>query len=262
MFASTIFIVSTKPNTIKDIKIKYKKINTMIIETILKNMINFREIFAEDSNNGENIDGLVAGGAPFNSNMIIMISMVAIFYFIVFRPQQKKVKEHNEMINQLKTGDKVMISNAISGVIVKKLSDKGTFIVEIANNVKIEVTKSSLSKLVNSSSTSSSNHENIHHSNKRKNNSIEKIEDNSLSDDKTLNEISNNIPESEELNHINNNSEYDHNNINDDNSKEDNKLNNSTNDIKNENKIRNNDKKSTENKIINNKKKNKNNDKK
>jgi hypothetical protein len=63
-----------------------------------------------------------AGGAPAAFDFVSLMPLVLIFvvfYFLLIRPQQKKMKQHREMIAALKRGDKVLTSGGIIGTIVK-----------------------------------------------------------------------------------------------------------------------------------------------
>ena len=72
---------------------------------------------------------------------IPLILIFVIFYFFLIRPQQKKVKEHKLMVEGLKRGDKVVTSGGITGR-VERLIDNDKVEVEIAENVKVEIVKS------------------------------------------------------------------------------------------------------------------------
>ena len=80
---------------------------------------------------------------------IPLILIFVIFYFFLIRPQQKKVKEHKAMVESLKRGDRVVTSGGITGT-VERLIDKDKVEVEIAENVKVEIVKSTgIQSLVN-----------------------------------------------------------------------------------------------------------------
>ena len=80
---------------------------------------------------------------------IPLILIFVIFYFFLIRPQQKKVKEHKAMVESLKRGDKVVTSGGIPGT-VERLIDNDKVEVEIAENVKVEIVKSTgIQSLVN-----------------------------------------------------------------------------------------------------------------
>ena len=71
---------------------------------------------------------------------IPLILIFVIFYFFLIMPQQKKVKEHKAMVENLKRGDKVITSGGITGT-VERLIDNDTVEVVIADNVKVEIVK-------------------------------------------------------------------------------------------------------------------------
>ena len=80
---------------------------------------------------------------------IPLILIFVIFYFFLIRPQQKKVKEHKAMVESLKRGDKVVTSGGITGK-VERLIDNDKVEVEIAENVKVEIVKSTgIQSLIN-----------------------------------------------------------------------------------------------------------------
>jgi len=72
---------------------------------------------------------------------IPLILIFVIFYFFLIRPQQKKVKEHKLMVENLKRGDKVITSGGIVGSI-ERVMDNDKVEVTISENVKVEVIKS------------------------------------------------------------------------------------------------------------------------
>lgn len=80
---------------------------------------------------------------PSGPSMLIpFIAIGVIFYFLIIRPQQKKAKEQLALINALKTGDKVVTSSGIHGLITN-VKEK-TVLVKVADNVKIEFEKASI----------------------------------------------------------------------------------------------------------------------
>ena len=72
---------------------------------------------------------------------IPLILIFVIFYFFLIRPQQKKVKEHKLMVENLKRGDKVITSGGIIGT-VERIIDADKAEISITDNVKVEVIKS------------------------------------------------------------------------------------------------------------------------
>ena len=81
---------------------------------------------------------------------ITLILIFVIFYFFLIRPQQKKVKEHKAMVENLKRGDKVITSGGITGTI-ERIIDNDKVEVEISENVKVEIVKATgIQGLINS----------------------------------------------------------------------------------------------------------------
>ena len=75
------------------------------------------------------------------AQFIPLILIFVIFYFFLIRPQQKKVKEHKLMVENLKRGDKVVTSGGIVGTI-EHVVDNDKVEVLISENVKVEIIKS------------------------------------------------------------------------------------------------------------------------
>jgi preprotein translocase subunit YajC len=82
------------------------------------------------------------GGLGSYGGLIMIVLLFAIMYFLMIRPQQKKQKEIQKMRESLSNGDKVVTAGGIYGKI-KETGDK-TFIVEIADGVRIKVDKASI----------------------------------------------------------------------------------------------------------------------
>ena len=78
--------------------------------------------------------GEAGQGSPFGM-MVPMLFIFAIFYFMLIRPQQRKEKERKKLINELKTGERVMFSGGIIGT-VTNVKD-AVFVIKIADGVKI-----------------------------------------------------------------------------------------------------------------------------
>ena len=84
------------------------------------------------------------------AQFIPLILIFVIFYFFLIRPQQKKVKDHKLMVDNLKRGDKVVTSGGIVGTI-ERIIDGEKVEVIISDNVKVEVVKATgIQALVNS----------------------------------------------------------------------------------------------------------------
>jgi preprotein translocase subunit YajC len=79
-----------------------------------------------------------AGGFP-PSMIIVWLLFIGGFYFLFIAPQRKKQKEHDKMLSALQTGDEVVTTGGIFGVITNVKDDR--FVVRVAENTKIEVGK-------------------------------------------------------------------------------------------------------------------------
>jgi preprotein translocase subunit YajC len=89
-----------------------------------------------------------AGPNPITS-FIPLILIFVIMYFLLFRPQMRRQKEQQKLVSALKTGDRVVTSSGIHGLIsnVKET----TVILKVADNVKIEMEKSAVTNVVKAS---------------------------------------------------------------------------------------------------------------
>ena len=87
-----------------------------------------------------------AGGAF--ASFVPLILIFAIMYFLLIRPQQKKVKEHAAMVEALRRGDQVVTQGGLIGKVTKVLDD-GKLEVEIAQGVKVQVVKNTVAQVLN-----------------------------------------------------------------------------------------------------------------
>lgn len=80
-------------------------------------------------------------GNPY-SGIIMLVIMFAIFYFLLIRPQQKRAKEHRQLIDSIKVGDQIVTAGGIHGKIAAVQESVVT--VEVATGVKIKLNRSSI----------------------------------------------------------------------------------------------------------------------
>lgn len=80
-------------------------------------------------------------------SFVPLILIFGIMYFLLIRPQQKKVKEHQAMVAALRRGDQVVTQGGVIGKVVK-VKDDGEVEVEIADGVKIRVVQSTIATVV------------------------------------------------------------------------------------------------------------------
>jgi preprotein translocase subunit YajC len=91
-----------------------------------------------------------AGGAPGGFDLISLMPLLLIFvvfYFLLIRPQQKKMKQHRDMIGALKRGDRVLTAGGIIGTVIK-IEEDNTLLVDIAKDVRVRVARSTISELI------------------------------------------------------------------------------------------------------------------
>ena len=86
------------------------------------------------------------------AQFIPLILIFVIFYFFLIRPQQKKVKEHKQMVTALKRGDEVVTSGGIVGKIERVLGDDKVDIL-ISENVTVQVVQSTIQSVLNKPNT-------------------------------------------------------------------------------------------------------------
>ena len=79
---------------------------------------------------------------------IPLILIFAIMYFLLIRPQQKKMKEHQGMVSALRRGDQVVTQGGLIGK-VAKVKDDNEIEVELAEGVKVRVVKSTIAQVLN-----------------------------------------------------------------------------------------------------------------
>ncbi|MEC8467171.1 MAG: preprotein translocase subunit YajC [Pseudomonadota bacterium] len=83
------------------------------------------------------------------SSWIMIAVMFAIMWLFVFRPQAKRHKEHQQLINSLKKGDKIVTDSGIYGL-VTKLVDDSVVEVEIAEGVRVEMVRNAVAAVTGS----------------------------------------------------------------------------------------------------------------
>ena len=82
------------------------------------------------------------GGGSMITTLVMFGAIILIMYFLMIRPQQKRQKEHQKMLNELKKGDKIITTAGIHGTITD--IDGNTYSIQIADNVRINIEKSAV----------------------------------------------------------------------------------------------------------------------
>ncbi len=90
--------------------------------------------------------GAAGGGQSALLNMVPLVLMFGIFYFLLIRPQQKRAKEHRALLDALKKGDQVVTAGGIHGK-VSSIDEAGVTM-EVATGVNIKVDKGHIARVV------------------------------------------------------------------------------------------------------------------
>ena len=85
------------------------------------------------------------GAGGLLGSLLPLVLIFVIFYFLLIRPQQKKAKEHKNMLDNLKKGDKIITSGGIYGII--EAVGTNTITIKIGENVKVKLSKSYVAAL-------------------------------------------------------------------------------------------------------------------
>jgi preprotein translocase subunit YajC len=97
-----------------------------------------------------------SGGGDILIQMLPFVLIFIIMYFLLIRPQQKRVKAHQEMIKNVRRGDTVVLNSGMIGKVTKVIDDTEAE-VEIADNVKVKVIKSMIADVRNKSEPAPAN---------------------------------------------------------------------------------------------------------
>lgn len=97
------------------------------------------------------------GGSAGGFDIISLLPLVLIFvvfYFLLIRPQQKKAKDHREMISKVRRGDRVLTGGGIYGKVIK-VTDEHSVQIEIAEGVKVQVARPTIANVIDVSESPS-----------------------------------------------------------------------------------------------------------
>lgn len=89
--------------------------------------------------------GQAAGGQSALMNLVPLVFMFAIFYFLLIRPQQKKAKEHRALLDSLKKGDQVVTAGGMHGKVTAL--DESIVTLEIAQGVNVKINRGFIASL-------------------------------------------------------------------------------------------------------------------
>ena len=87
------------------------------------------------------------GGFPFDPQILMLVAIAAVFYFLLIRPQSQKAKRHREMLKTIKRGDRILTAGGIIGIVAKVIDDTEVS-VTIAKDVDITVARGTISDIL------------------------------------------------------------------------------------------------------------------
>lgn len=91
--------------------------------------------------------GQGGGTGSLISTLVMFGAVILIMYFLMIRPQQKRQKEHQKMLDSIKKGDKVITTAGMHGTVVD--IDGSSFVIQVADNVKITFEKHAIASKKN-----------------------------------------------------------------------------------------------------------------
>lgn len=87
------------------------------------------------------------GGGDIFGLLVPMALIFVVFYFLIIRPQSKKVKEHKAMVDALKRGDRVVTSGGLIGTIQRVVSDREA-VLEVADGVRVRIVRQMIAEVM------------------------------------------------------------------------------------------------------------------
>ena len=93
-------------------------------------------------------DAAVGGAGAIVMQLLPLLLIFTVFYFLLIRPQQKKMREMKAMLVSLKRGDRVVTAGGIVGEVKKAVEGQDVLEVEIAPNVRVEVVRGTIASVI------------------------------------------------------------------------------------------------------------------
>ena len=90
-----------------------------------------------------------SAGSMLTSMAAPSLIIIAVFYFLVILPQQKKLKNHQYMVNNLQKGDQIVTAGGMVATVSKVETESDILVVEIAKDVKVKIKKDTVSQILN-----------------------------------------------------------------------------------------------------------------
>ena len=89
------------------------------------------------------------GGGGFDLMALAPLVLIfVVFYFLLIRPQQKRAKEHREMLSKVQRNDRIVTNGGLIGKVAKVHDERDELDVDIAENVRVTVRRSMISEVV------------------------------------------------------------------------------------------------------------------
>ena len=97
------------------------------------------------------------GGGGFGGieQLFLIVPIIAVFYFFMIRPQQKKMKDHRALIAAVRRGDRVVTGGGLIGLVTKVISD-GEVQIEIAEGVRVRVVRNTITEVLSKTAAADS----------------------------------------------------------------------------------------------------------
>lgn len=88
-----------------------------------------------------------AAGGDFLIQLLPLVLIFVVFYFLLIRPQQKRMKAHKEMLANVRRGDRIVGNGGLMGTVTKVNDDDDTLTVEIADGIRVQMLRSMLAEV-------------------------------------------------------------------------------------------------------------------
>ena len=89
-----------------------------------------------------------AAGAPGGFDLMALAPLVLIFVVFYFRPQQKRAKEHKEMLTKIRRNDRIVTNGGLIGKVAKVIDDRDELEVDLSDNVRVKVRRGMVAEVV------------------------------------------------------------------------------------------------------------------
>jgi preprotein translocase subunit YajC len=77
-----------------------------------------------------------------------LVLIFVVFYFLLIRPQQKRAKEHKEMLTKIRRNDRIVTNGGLIGKVAKVIDDRDELEVDLADNVRVKVRRGMVAEVV------------------------------------------------------------------------------------------------------------------